>query len=98
MSDKITFEEEKKIASWYDRLSQDQIRKRSGHGWTQVNRTLKAKNIAWLLYHEMQDHSLTKYANKHLQEKLEEKNMDKIVLLCLFFMISLSLVISIYFP
>lgn len=71
MSHKITPEEEKKIASWYDRLSQDQIRKRSGHGWTQVNRALKAKNIAWLLYHEMQDHSLTKYANKHLQEKLE---------------------------
>lgn len=75
MSNKITLEEEKKMASWYDRLSQDQIRKRSGHGWTQVNRTLKAKNIAWLLYHEMQDHSLTKYANKHLQEvnKFQEK-------------------------
>lgn len=71
MSHKITLEEEKKIASWYDRLSQDQIRKRSGHGWTQVNRALKAKNIAWLLYHEMQDHSLTKYANKHLQERIK---------------------------
>jgi len=42
----------------------------SGHGWTQVNRTLQPKNIAWLLFHEVQLHDLTKYANKHLQERL----------------------------
>lgn len=89
MSHKITLEEEKKMASWYDRLSQNQIRKRSGHGWTQVNRSLKAKNIAWLLYHEMQDHSLTKYANKHLQEKLKESKFNEKILLFCILMLSL---------
>lgn len=69
MSQKITLEEEKEMASWYYRLSQNQIRERSWHGWTQVNRALKAKNISWLLFHELQLHDITKYANKHLQEK-----------------------------
>lgn len=98
MSNKITLEEEKKVGASYAYIPQEQIRKVMKHGRNQIIRILQPKNLAWLLYHETQLHELTKYANKHLQEKLEEKNMDKIVLLCLFFMISLSLVISIYFP
>lgn len=71
MSHKITLEEEKEMAKSYAYRSQDSVRKRFGHGWTQVNRTLKAKNIAWLLYQEMQSHDLTKYANKYLQERIK---------------------------
>lgn len=70
MSKRITIEEEKEMAIWYPYFTQRQIKLMSGHGWTQVNRTLQPKNIAWLLFHEMQSHDLTKYANKHLQERL----------------------------
>ena len=70
MSKRITIEEEKEMASWYTYYTQRGVRDKTGHGWTQVNRTLQPKNIAWLLFHEMQSHDLTKYANKHLQKEL----------------------------
>lgn len=71
MSNKITLEEEKKVGASYAYRSQEQIRKVMKHGRNQIIRILQPKNLAWLLYHETQLHELTKYANKHLQERLK---------------------------
>jgi len=71
MSKKITIEEEKRIASWYgDELcSQEYISRNLHHGRNQVNRILRPKNIAYLLYDEMELHDVTKEENEHLNEQ-----------------------------
>lgn len=93
MSHKITLEEEKEVGKLYAYRSQASIRKRRGHGTTQIARILQPKNLANLLYHEMQDHSLTKWANKHLQEKLRESKFNEKILLFWLLITSLWLLV-----
>jgi len=71
MSHKITLEEEKNTAIRYVYNSQEYVRKYTWHGKNQVNRILQPKNLAWLLFHEIKSHQMTKYANKHLQEQVK---------------------------
>ena len=82
MSHKITLEEEKIVGSIYADFSQASIRRLRGHGTTQIARILQPKNLAKLLYYEMESHGRTKYVNKDLQEEL---NWAKIILVVTWF-------------
>jgi len=81
MSKKITIEEEKRIASWYgDELcSQEYIRRNLHHGRNQVNRILRPKNIAYLLYDEMELHDVTSVYSDIYKEENERLNEQAII-------------------
>lgn len=93
MSHKITFEEEKIVGSIYADFSQASIRRLRGHGTTQIARILQPKNLAKLLYYEMESHGRTKYVNKDLQEKLRESKFNEKILLFLLLITSLWLLV-----
>lgn len=79
MPKRITIEEEKEVGRLYAWFSQAEIREQTNHGTTQIARILQSKNLAWLLYHEIAEHGLTKYANKHLQKELSRLKILLIV-------------------